>query len=469
MSDPVTPISSSSIGAGATDAIPASRSRRDLICDPIASTLARMTGPVIGGIVTMMLFNLVDAWFIAQLGTPQLAAVTFTFPVTFGVISIAIGLSIGTTAVVGRRLGRGDIETVRARTTDSSLLGLLLGVVLGAVGLVSIAPLFRLLGADDALMPHIQDYMHVWYFGAPFVLLPRVLGSVLRAEGNTLVPSLVMAAAGLLNAALDPLLIFGIGEWRGMGVAGAALATVLSWLAMTLGLLALPMLRARLDIRRMSFVRLMASWREVGAIGLPAAMTSVMTPIATALVTRIVSQHGHAAVAAYGIGSRIESLALILVLALSMTLSPFISQNDGAGQQARVWRAVHGVLGFILVWQLAVWLGLGLSGDWIAARFAESDEVADLVSTYLWLIPAALGAQGVIILANSSLNALHKPRRAMSLSLIRLFALLVPLAWLGGMLHGVVGIFVGVAVSYLLMAGISYLALRTVLKRRRRA
>lgn len=446
-----------------------SRGRRDLVRDPIAPTLARMTGPVIGGIVTMMLFNLVDAWFIAQLGTPELAAVTFTFPVTFAVISIAIGLSIGTTAVVGRRLGRGDFETVKARATDASLLGLLLGIGMIVAGLVSIEPLFRLLGADDALMTHIRDYMQVWYFGAPFVLLPRVLGSVLRAEGNTLVPSLVMAAAGVLNALLDPLLIFGVGNWQGMGVAGAALATVLSWLAMTLGLLGLPLLRARLDIGHMSVARLMTSWREVGAIGLPAAMTSVMTPIATALVTRIVSQHGHAAVAAYGIGSRIESLALILVLALSMTLSPFISQNDGAGQQRRVWRAIHGVLGFILVWQLAVWLGLGLGGEWIAARFAESEEVAELVSLYLWLIPAALGAQGVIILANSSLNALHKPRRAMTLSIIRLFALLVPLAWLGGMLFGVIGIFAGVATSYLLMGGISYLALRSVLKRRAQA
>ncbi|TCJ26734.1 MATE family efflux transporter [Halomonas sp. GDM18] len=442
------------------------RGTRDLVRDPIASTLARMTGPVIGGIVTMMLFNLVDAWFIAQLGTPELAAVTMTFSVTFGVISIAIGLSIGTTAVVGRRLGRGELETVKARTTDSSLLGLLLGLVMLVLGLASIEPLFGLLGADDTLMPHIRDYMQVWYFGAPFVLLPRVLGSVLRAEGNTLVPSLVMAAAGVLNALLDPLLIFGIGDWQGMGVAGAALATVLSWLAMTLGLLALPLLRARLDFRHLSVMRLVTSWREVGAIGLPAALTSVMTPIATALVTRIVSQHGHAAVAAYGIGSRIESLALILVLALSMTLSPFISQNDGAGQQKRVWRAIHGVLAFILVWQLVVWLGLGLGGEWIAARFAESREVAGLVSTYLWLIPAALGAQGVIILANSSLNALHKPRRAMMLSLVRLFALLVPLAWLGGALYGVIGIFAGVATSYLLMGGISYLALRSVLRQR---
>ncbi|WP_176493429.1 MATE family efflux transporter [Cobetia sp. 5-25-4-2] len=460
MPEPANPTSSSSARN------PSPRGRRDLLRDPIASTLARMTGPVIGGIVTMMLFNLVDAWFIAQLGTAELAAVTFTFPVTFAVISIAIGLSIGTTAVVGRRLGRGEFETVKARATDASLLGLLLGVVMIVAGLVSIGPLFGLLGADDTLMPHIQDYMQVWYFGAPFVLLPRVLGSVLRAEGNTLVPSLVMAAAGGLNALLDPLLIFGIGDWQGMGVAGAALATVLSWLAMTLGLLALPLLRARLDLHQLSLTRLITSWREVGAIGLPAAMTSVMTPIATALVTRIVSQHGHAAVAAYGIGSRIESLALILVLALSMTLSPFISQNDGAGQHRRVWRAIHGILGFILVWQLAVWLGLGLGGEWIAARFAESPEVAQLVVTYLWLIPAALGAQGVIILANSSLNALHEPRRAMTLSLVRLFALLVPLAWLGGTLHGVVGIFAGVATSYLLMGGISYLTLRSVLRRR---
>src|SRR5690554_7440383 len=97
------------------------------------------------------------------------------------------------------------------------------------LGLATLEPLFRLLGADDALMPHIRDYMGIWYLGAAAVIVPRVLNSVLRAHGNTVTQGLMMALAAGANVLLDWLLIFGVGPFPAMGVSGAALATVLSW------------------------------------------------------------------------------------------------------------------------------------------------------------------------------------------------------------------------------------------------
>ena len=430
--------------------------RRELLEGPIAATLLRKSLPVVGGMIAMLSFNLVDSWFIARLGTEPLAAVSFTFPVVFAVISLAIGLGIGTSAVVARRLGQGDLETVRRRATDAALLALMVGLILTVLGLATLDPLFRLLGADDALMPHVRDYMGIWYLGAAAVIVPRVLNSVLRAQGNTLIPGLMMALAALLNGLLDWLLIFGVGPFPELGVQGAALATVISWGAMTAALFLQRELRDCLDFRRLPLAEMLDSWRELSRIALPAAITSVFTPMALALVTRIVADHGHHAVAGFGVGTRIDAFVQIAVLALSMTLPPLVSQNIGAGQHERVRRAIFGCFGFVLAWQFALWLLLQMLAPCLVGSYADGEAMAEVLRSFLWWVPLGLGAQGVVILAVSSLNALHEPGRAMRLSIIRLFVLTVPLAWLGGVLAGPTGIFIGMFIANALVGLVAW-------------
>ncbi|MGM0784284.1 MAG: MATE family efflux transporter [Pseudomonadota bacterium] len=434
--------------------------RRELLDGPIATTLLRKSLPVVGGMIAMMSFNLVDAWFIARLGTQPLAAVSFTFPVVFTVISLAIGLGIGTSAVVARRLGQGDVATVRRRATDAALLALVVGVALSLVGLATLEPLFRLLGADAPLMPHIRDYMGIWYLGAAAVIVPRVLNSVLRAQGNTLVPGLMMALAAVLNGLLDWLLIFGVGPLPALGVSGAALASVSSWGLMSVALCFQRELRELIDLAGLTLQGLVESWRELSRIAVPAAITSVFTPLAMALITRIMADHGHAAVAAFGVGTRLDAIAQIAVLALSMTLPPLVSQNSGAGQIARVRRAVLGCFAFVLAWQLAVWLLLQLLAPWLVASYADGMAMGEVLRTFLLWVPLGLGAQGVVILSVSALNALHEPARAMRLSVIRLFVLSVPLAWLGGWLGGPTGVFLGMLLANGLVALVAWWQIR---------
>ncbi|WP_249322138.1 MATE family efflux transporter [Halomonas sp. PGE1] len=241
-------MSSPSVSGSASPSVSRRPMRRELLEGPIATTLLRKTLPVIGGMIAMMSFNLVDTWFIARLGTEPLAAVSFTFPVVFTVISLAIGLGIGTSAVVARRLGQGDHEAVRRRATDAALLALAVGLAMTLLGLATMEPLFRLLGADEALMPHIRDYMGIWYLGAAAVVVPRVLNSILRAHGNTVTQGLMMALAAGVNVLLDWWLIFGVGPFPAMGVSGAALATVLSWGLMAVALAFQRELRGLIDL-----------------------------------------------------------------------------------------------------------------------------------------------------------------------------------------------------------------------------
>ena len=182
----------------------------------------------------------------------------------------------------------------------------------------------------------------------------------------------------------------------------------------------------------------------------------MLTPIAAAMMTAIVATYGESAVAAFGVGSRLESIACLIVLALSMTLPPFISQNFGAGQLHRVEEAYKASIKFILIWQVIIYFILIIGANVIADAFAQEEAVADLIKLFLWILPLGYGLQGIVILTNSSFNALHKPMIALALSVVRLFVCYLPLAYLGSLLYGLTGFFIGALLGNVVMAMISY-------------
>ena len=178
--------------------------------------------------------------------------------------------------------------------------------------------------------------------------------------------------------------------------------------------------------------------------------------MAAAVLTAIVANYGASAVAAFGVGSRIESIACLVVLALSMTLPPFISQNLGAGNMKRVEEGYKASIKFVLAWQVFIYLVLVLAAPFIAQVFSKEQAVADIIKLFIWILPLGYGFQGVIILTNSSFNALHKPMVALTLSIIRLFVCYVPLAYLGSIWFGLEGFFIGALLGNVVMAVISY-------------
>ena len=141
---------------------------------PIAKTLAKLTLPMIFGIVGMVAFNLVDTFFIGQLGTRELAAISFTFPVVFVLGSLAMGLGVGTSAVISRAIGEGDRTRVQRLTTDGLMLAVLIVIIFVTLGLLTIEPVFQLLGASPDIIELIKSYMVIWYIGMPFVVIPMV-------------------------------------------------------------------------------------------------------------------------------------------------------------------------------------------------------------------------------------------------------------------------------------------------------
>jgi putative MATE family efflux protein len=438
--------------------------RSDLLVGSIPETLKRMTLPMIIGMIMLMTFGLVDTFFVSLLGTEQLAAISFTFHVTFTLISLNIGLGIGTSAIIARYLGAGDSLLAKEIATGALTLSFVLVGLLALLGVFTIDPIFRLLGATEEHLPYIRDYMVVWYAAGVFLALPMVGNSVLRASGDTKTPSIIMAVGGLINAVLDPILIFGWGPIPAMGIQGAALATMIAWAIGVFYILYLLAIKRQLMLARfLTWSELKMTSTGILKIGLPAAGANMLTPIAGGVMTAVVATYGTEAVAAWGVGSRLESIASILVLALSMSLPPLISQNFGAAKMARVKQAYNLSLRFVVVWQLVVYAILWLLSGLIANAFAEEQKVADLIQLFLLIVPLGYGFQGVTILTNSSFNAMHKPMGALVLSLVRLFVFFVPICYFGSVMFGIHGIFWGAVIANIMTAVVAFLWFRKLL------
>ena len=421
----------------------------------IQKSLIRMTTPMIIGMLMLFTFSLVDTLFISFLGTEALTAISFTFPVTFTIMSLAIGLGIGASAVVGKYLGRSEYEKAKEASTVINYISLLLATIVVAICWFFMDSIFNLMGARASLMPAIREYMVVWFPGSIMVVCIMTGNSILRACGDTKTPSILMAGAGLINAVLDPIFIFGLGPIPAMGISGAAWATVIAWGVGYFYLMYILVIQKELVSGSLpSRPVMLSSGREMLRIGVPAAGANMMTPLAAGIMTAIAASFGDEAVAAFGVGARLEPMATLIVLAMSSSLPPLISQNFGAGKIDRVEEAYRLSIKFILGWQMLVYMVLALGAGVIASTFSDDPEVIETIKLFLWILPLAYGMQGVIILTNSSLNALHRPMSALYLSSARFFVFYVPLAYVGSQWFGLAGFFGGALCGNFLMAAI---------------
>lgn len=432
--------------------------RHGLLTQPIGRVLLKMSLGNLIGIVTILGFNLVDTFFISQLGTQALAAISFTFPITLIVSSIGIGVGAGISTNLGRLIGSNDKRQAQLFLHDTLLITFVIICAISILGSLSIGPLFSLLGATPASLPYIQDYMLPWYLGAPLLVLLVVGNQALRATGDTRSPAMIMSLAAIINVILDPLLIFGLGPFPRLEMQGAAIATLIAWLiAFLLSGYLLIIKKRMLQFAKISIKRYQQNWKKLAHIAQPATLMNLLNPVANALLMAMLARENHLAVAAFGAGIRLESLMLIVVMALSSSLVPFIAQNLGAGQKARAHQALMLSLKFIFIFQTLLYIPFMLLATPVASLFSQDPQVIALLSFYIKFLPIAYGFLGIIILVATSLNAYHRPMSSLTINVCRLFLLMLPLAALGSYLYGVEGLLLALPITNTLMGIACYI------------
>ena len=401
---------------------------------PVGRQLVAMAVPVLFGISTMMLQNIIDMWFVGRVGVRELAALSFAFPVLMVVTSVAIGLGAGTSSVVARAIGSDDHRRARRLSTDSLILSFGITVVICAVGIVTIAPLFRLLGAPEDMIPLIAGYMRILYVGVPFVVVGMVGMSSMRATGHTKLPSMLMVYAAIINVILDPILIFGVGPIPAMGLNGAALAALIARGSIFVGTLYL--MQRRLDLltfNKPDREEIVGSWGDILHVGIPAAGTNAIIPIAAGVITAMLAKYGPETVAGFGVASRVESLVLVMFYALSAVIGPFVGQNISANRPDRIFRALRLCTIFCIGSGFGIALLLALSGSWVPSLFSDDAEVTGVGTLFLLIVPISYGAYGMVMVMNASFNGMGKPMPAVYISIARMAVIYVPLAMVAEM------------------------------------
>ncbi len=431
--------------------------KHGLLSAPIGETLRKMTLPMTMGMIAILMFNLVDTFFISLLGTEALAAISYTFPVTFAVNCITMGIGMGLSTNIGRLLGQGHSSQAARFTTHGLLLALVLVAIASSIGFLTIRPLFSFLGAADDLLPLIEQYMQVWYLTIPLLVIPMAGNSAIRATGDTKTPALIMMLAGFINGVLDPLLIFGLGPFPELGIQGAAIASAFSWLGALAGSLYLLVKREKL-LANPQWQLIKKDWQQTLKIGTPAALSIAMNPLSGAILMMLLSNHGTSAVAAYGAAQRIESILILVLMSLTSALTPFMAQNLGANNPQRAFAGLFLSMRFSLVFQGIIFLAMVPLSIPLAALFSQEEAVQSQLWHYLLVVPFSYGFQGVVMIFVSGLNAMHKPLRAFQWSFMRLFVFTLPAAWVGSQLYGVEGLFIGIAVGNTLGGLLGYMA-----------
>ncbi len=431
--------------------------------------IIKLVLPMIAGALGIVLFNLVDTYFVGKLGTKQLAAMGFSFPIVLITGSLASGIGIGASSSISQSLGSGNREKARRITTDAHTLTIVFTLSLTLLGLVTIEPFFTMLGAEPDVMSYIKTYMTIWYAGIPLVVLPMVGQNIIQAEGDTRIPGLLIASAVTLNIILDPLLIFGYGPFPELGIAGAAYATVIARGSVVIVTLLILWKRDHLFSPKIPGLSgTLASWWHILYIGIPATIMNIIVPISQGAVTRLVSDFGTAEVAGFGVATRIESFALVLIIAMSMIVTPFIGQNFGANNLKRVWRGFRYSSLYALIWGLFTFSLVIPFARPLASVFNENPNVIDVTATYLMIVSLTYGLQGVVTITTASFNGLRKPIQAAGASMVRLFALYIPLAILGKYVYGLEGIFFGAALANIISGLIAYYWFRNYLRNARK-
>jgi putative MATE family efflux protein len=412
-----------------TESSNTSNDKNSLVEGPILPIISRLAMPMIFGIIAIFSASIVDTYFVAQLGTDQLAALSFTFPVTMAVASLSSGLGAGASSVVSRAIGAEDKTYAKRLSTDSLLLAGVLVMCISAVGYFTITPLFTLLGASGDVLTYITQYMRIWYISMPFLVVPIVANAIIRSVGNALWPSFIMFFTAAINIALTPAMIFGVGPIPAMNIEGAAMSTMISRIITFVLALYVAYYREQIiELCKPDYQVFIDSCKSVLKIALPAGAGSVINPIGIGIVTAIIAGYGANTVAAFGVATKIESFACIPMLALSASIGPIAGQNWGAGNKQRVIKALQYCYLICVLWSLIIMAMFYGFADVFASLLASSDSVASKSTEYLLIVGVSLVGYGWIMVSSAAFNSLGKSVTGLSYFTLRTFVLYVPLS-----------------------------------------
>ncbi|MDJ0783114.1 MAG: MATE family efflux transporter [Desulfosarcinaceae bacterium] len=414
-----------------------------LISKPIPGLLAQLAVPASIGMFFNTMFNVVDTYFSGLISTEAIAALSLSFPVFFVILAVGFGVSTGATALIANALGAADEEKARLYAMQSISFSILLSILLTLTGLLAAPTLFRILGASGSYLAIALAYINIIFYGMTLFSLNFVLNAILTAQGDTKSFRNVLIIGFFLNLIFDPWFIYGGLGLPALGLAGVAWATVViqlfSVLFMTLRAIRSPLICQECW---QLFRPRWTTFKEIAQQGFPASLNTMSIALGIFIITWFLSQYGQTAVAAYGIATRVDQIALLPIMGLTTATLTLIGQNNGARRYDRCREVYATALRYgILITTVSGVIVFSLPAK-IMAIFTTDAVVVEIGAYYLRISAFIYWAYIILFVAVAALQGLKRPNYAIWIGLYRQViapaAVFYTLATVLGMgLHGI--------------------------------
>jgi len=442
------------------------RAAHDLLTLPVGPMVRRLAVPVGIGFFFNTMFNVVDTWYAGRISTEAVAAVSLSFPLFFLIIAVGSGISTGATALMGHALGAGKREDAEVFAAQTVSFALFHGLLLTLAGVLAAPAIFRLLGARGEYLGLAVAYMGAMFSGSAFFVANQAHNAILNACGDTKSFRNFLVLAFLLNLVYDPWFIYGGFGLPPLGLPGIAWGTVtiqgmgtlyLHHRARRTGLLG--------PLGWRGYLPRGAVFRDLARQGFPASLTMLTVALGVFVINWYVGRFGHAAMAAYGIGTRIEQVVLLPVMGLNVATLTMVAQNAGARLFGRVRGTVLTALGSGLALIAAGSLLTFVLAGHLVELFTADREVVAIGTGYLRIASLVFPAYVILYINSFALQGLQRPRFALLLGIFRQFVAPVPVFWLLAMVMGwgVNGVWWGILLINWLATVLSLLYLRRTL------
>ena len=419
----------------------------DFISAHIPLLIRKLAIPASVGFIFNTLFNVVDTYYGGRISTAALAAMGLTFPVFFIILAMGMGMGTGTTALISQSLGAGQNEEADKIGYQAVTFSVINSVLLMIAGLATAPFLFRILGATNNYLDISVKYMDTILYGTVFFLINSILNSLLTARGDTRTYRNYLIVGFFLNLILDPWFIYGGLGFPALGIRGIGFSTVL---IQFFGAIYMITITRKLNVFQNAHLRDFIPDRKYFSAlfgqGFPASLNMLTVALGIFVITWFASKFGKEAVAAYGIATRIEQIALLPTIGLNIAALTLAAQNMGANRPERVYESwklnLQYGLGIITFGTLAV---LGFARQLMQA-FTSDIQVIEIGIEYLHIAALFFFAYILLNMSVSTLQGMKKPLYAIFVGVYRQILMPLPLfLFLAIFLHwGTKGIWWGI-------------------------
>jgi putative MATE family efflux protein len=405
---------------------------RDFTEGSILKSLIGLTVPIILANLLQTAYQLTDTFWVGRVGTDAVAAVSISFPIIFFITSLGSGLTMAGTILVAQYKGKKDQQSVDHITSQTLFMVVIISMVLAAIGYSLSTTILRWMGAEPAVLSAAASYLKISFMGMVFVFTYMAFQSLMRGVGDVKTPMYIVLGTVLLNLVLDPLFIFGYAFVPGFGVAGAAIATIgTQGLAAIFGLMLLTSGKHQMQLKLSDLKPDIILLKQIFALGFPTSIEQSTRALGMTAMTFLVATFGTLTIAAFGIGSRIISFIIIPSLGLSMATSTLVGQNMGAGKIPRAERIIKistlaGFLSLTFIGIIFFFFSRQISAIFIPGEF----DTIQSSSLFIKIMALSFGFIGIQMALNGAFKGSGNTMISMVLSIVSLWALRFPIAYI---------------------------------------